>query len=119
MNPWKIRKVGSTEVTVLPRNPVSSIRKKQGNVQYEELLTGGYSRLSNQEKIQKEEYQLTWAALSLEEVQGLEQFLNEKVEITNHLLEVSIGYMDSLEKQHLITIDGSPQYGVQVVIREI
>lgn len=89
-------------------------RTKQSEIQYEEILTGGHSRLSGAKNTPHKEYQMIWNDIGQEQVDLLTGLLNKKVEIINHLLESEICYIDSIEKQFLITLTGEPRYGLQL-----
>lgn len=112
---WKIRVVGESAYEVLPINPTSYSREKMVDVSYEQLLTGGYSRVVSAKSGKQEEIELSWADLGMDEVATLSKFINKKVEIVDHQLEMTLAYLDGIQKKYLISGRNEPRFAVTLI----
>lgn len=112
---WKIRVVGDLTYERLPMNPTNYSREKVVDVNYEQLLTGGYSRVVSAKSGKQEEVQISWADLGIEEVNVLSKFINKKVEIVDHQLEMTLAYIDGIQKKYLISGRNEPRFAVTLM----
>lgn len=112
---WKIRAVGESSYSVLPMNPTNYSREKVVDVNYEQLLTGGHSRVVSAKSGKQEQVQISWADLGIDEVTGLSKFINKKVEIVDHRLEMTLAYIDGMQKKYLISGRNEPRFAVTLM----
>ena len=112
---WKIRVVGELTYDILQSNPTNYSREKVIDVNYEQLLTGGYSRVVSENSTQTEQVQISWADLGSIEVTLLESFINKKVELVDHQMETTFAYVDGLQKKYLISGGIEPRFSVTLI----
>lgn len=115
---WKIREFGQSHYVFLDISPSEYARTKQADAPYEQLLDGSHARITTAQAFKKEEYQILWANIAQNQLDTLMGFLNKKVEITDHLLATSTGYVDGVGRQYLLSGAPGQRYAVAVKIRE-
>jgi hypothetical protein len=119
MTKWKIREFGKPDFVVLDVNPSSYKRSKQVEVNYEQLIDGNYCRSVAPCKFKKEEFQLVWANVNQAQLDKLNAFINKKVEVVDHLLELFTAYVDGIEKQYIISGAPEQRYAIAIKVREV
>ena len=112
---WKIRGENEADFRELEKNPTQYNRVKQSPVTYEQTLDGGYNRIEIVGGAQ-EEIKLIWQGVDQEQTDLLIGYLNQKVELRDHLKDLMIVFVDSIQKQSLITIANKPQYNLQMTV---
>lgn len=112
---WKIRAVGDLTYEIMPMNPTNYSREKVVDVNYEQLLTGGHSRVVSAKSGKQEDVQISWADLGIDEVAALSKFINKKVEIVDHRLEMTVAYIDGMQKKYLISGRNEPRFAVTLM----
>lgn len=115
MRKWKIRGEKELDFQDLEINPSQYSRVKQSPVTYEQTLDGGYNRVEIAGGAQ-EEIKLVWQGVEQEQADLLVGYLNQKVELMDHLKELMTVFVDSIQKQSLITIANKPQYNLQMTV---
>ena len=112
---WKIRGENEADFRELEKNPTQYTRMKQSPVTYEQTLDGGYNRVEIAGGDQ-EEIKLIWQGVDQEQTDLLMGYLNQKVELMDHLRDLMVVFVDSIQKQSLITIANKPQYNLQMTV---
>ncbi len=116
---WKIRPVGQELYIALDVNPSGYGRNKQVEVYYEALTDGGRCRVVAPIEFRKEGFQVIWANLTQDQLDLLQGYVNQKVELQDHLGEVTQVYMDGIEKEYLISGTFEQRYAVKIQVREV
>ena len=118
---WKIRKVGAENQSYLTLdvNPSNYGRKQEVDVQYEQLIDGSQCRVVSPITFKKEDIQLIWANVNQAQLDMLTGYINQKVEILDHLLATFKAYVDGVEKQYLISGTLEQRYAVNIKLREV
>lgn len=116
---WKIREFGKPNYITLDVNPSEYQRSKQVEVVYEQLVDGSYCRTVAPCTYKKEEFQLVWANVTQAQLDILNDFLNKKVEVVDHLGATFLAYVDGIDKQYLISGTPEQRYAVSIKVREV
>lgn len=116
---WKIREFGEQNYVTLDVNPTNYGRSKQVDVVYEQLVDGSQCRIVSPITFKKEEVKLVWANVNQAQFDILLSYINQKVEIVDHLLATFTAYVDAVEKQYLISGTLEQRYAVNIKLREV
>lgn len=100
-------------------NPSGYGRSKQVEVAYEQLADGSQCRVVAPIIFKKEEYQLIWANVDQRQLDTLTSYINQKIEIVDHLLASTQAVIDGVEKQYLISAAPEQRYAVNIKVREV
>ena len=119
MAKWKIREVGQQNYLILDVNPSNYGRNKQVDAQYEQLIDGSQCRVVSPITFKKEDIQLIWTNVNQGQLDMLMGYINQKVEIVDHLLATFKAYVDGVEKQYLISGTLEQRYAVNIKLREV
>ena len=119
MAQWKIRPIGQETFLNFEVNPTEYSREKRVEVTYGALNNGETCRVVAPIEFQKEAYQVIWANVSQVQYDFLAGYLNQRVEICDHLGEVSQVYLDGIERQYLASGIQEQRYAVNISVREV
>jgi N-acetylneuraminic acid mutarotase len=115
---WQIKELGQQEGIAIHVSPSEYARTKQADVIYEQKLDGSLSRVNKPNEFTKEEYQIIWANVDRTQLDTLRGLINKKVEITDHLLSTTVGYVDAVASKYLLSSSPEQCYSVAVKINE-
>lgn len=119
MTKWKIRPVGQQNYLTLDVNPSNYSRSRQVEVTYEQLADGSFCRVVAPITFKKEDIQLIWANVDQAQLDVLTGYLNQKVEIVDHMQATVQAYIDAVEKQYLVSGSPEQRYAVSLKVREV
>lgn len=119
MAQWKIRPLGQEVFLTLQVNPTEYSREKKVEVTYGALNSGDVCRIVAPIEFQKETYQVVWANVSQSQYDLLAGYVDQQVEIQDHLGEVNRVYLDGVERQYLISGTDEQRYAVNISVREV
>lgn len=119
MAQWKVRPVGQEIFLNLEVNPTEYSREKKVEVTYGSLNSGEACRIVAPIEFQKEAYQVVWANVSQSQYDFLSGYVDKKIEIQDHLGEISQVYLDGVVRQYLISGTDEQRYAVNISVREV
>lgn len=116
---WKIRPLGQELSIAFEVNPTEFMKKKSVEVNYEALTDGSRCRVVAPIIIKKEEFPVAWANVSQNQLDLLQSYLNEKVELIDHLGTVMQVYIDGVSSEYIVSGTEEQRYSVTIKVKEV